>query len=106
MGEIDFSGILVLELFQAAARAAVAQAFPFGAGHLLQRLGFPKESLLIGGRRGTDGHAGLRLRRGRGKTPLGGGPAMVETGKAGALPKNPEQLSPPPPKLTATPRFC
>ena len=42
VGEIDLAGILVLELFQAAARAAVAQAFPFGAGHLLQRLGFPE----------------------------------------------------------------
>jgi hypothetical protein len=50
MGEIDLAGILVLEFFQAAARAAVAQAFPFDAGHFFQRLGFPKESLLIGGR--------------------------------------------------------
>jgi hypothetical protein len=46
MGEVDFTGILVLELFQAAARAAVAQAFPLGVGHLLQRLGFPEESIL------------------------------------------------------------
>src|SRR5207237_479823 len=38
MGEVDFPGILVLELFQAAARAAVAQALSFGAGHFLQRL--------------------------------------------------------------------
>ena len=46
MGEIDLAGILILELFQAAARAAVTQALPFGVGHLFQRLGFPEESLL------------------------------------------------------------
>src|SRR3954447_9704824 len=56
MGEVDFTGILVLELFQAAARAAVAQTFPFGAGHLFQRLGFPEESLLAGNGLGWCGH--------------------------------------------------
>src|SRR3954447_10828927 len=56
MGEVDFTGILVLELFQTAARAAVAQAFPFGAGHLFQRLGFPEESLLARGWFGRYGH--------------------------------------------------
>ena len=47
MGEVDPPGLLVLELFQAAARAAVAQALPFGVGHLFQRLGFPEESVLV-----------------------------------------------------------
>src|SRR5207237_6449333 len=56
VGEIDFSGVLVLELFQTAARAAVAQALPFGVGHLFQRLGFPKESLLAGDWLGRCGH--------------------------------------------------
>src|SRR5215468_6887430 len=46
MGEEDFAGIFILQLFQAATRAAVAQALPFGVGHFLQRLGFPEESLL------------------------------------------------------------
>src|SRR6202140_4171558 len=56
VGEIDLAGVLVLKLFEAAPRTAVAQAFPFGAAHLLQRLGFPKESLLTRGRLGLDGH--------------------------------------------------
>src|SRR4029078_9444309 len=56
MGEINLPGILVLEVFQAAARGAVAQASPFGVGHLLQRLGFPEESLLARGRLGGCGH--------------------------------------------------
>ena len=47
MREMDFAGILILKLFEAAARAAVAKAFPFCVGHFLQRLGFPKESCLI-----------------------------------------------------------
>ena len=47
VGEIDLAGILVFQLLQAAPRSAVAQAFPFGAGHLFQRLGFPEESLLV-----------------------------------------------------------
>src|SRR5215216_4348266 len=59
MGEVDFPGILVLELFQAATRAAVAQAFPFGVGHLFQRLGFPEESLLGGSWLGWRGHRPL-----------------------------------------------
>src|SRR5207342_3142385 len=63
MGEVDFTGILVLELFQAAARAAVAQAFPFGVGHFFQRLGFPKESLLTRGRLGLGGHDSLTGRQ-------------------------------------------
>src|SRR4051795_8439832 len=46
MGEIDVAGALFLELVQAAAAAAVAQAFPFGPRHLFQRLGFPEESFL------------------------------------------------------------
>src|SRR6202022_1544781 len=61
MGEIDLAGILVFELFQAAARATVAQALPFGAGHLFQRLGFPEESLLARGRLGRCGHASRRV---------------------------------------------
>ena len=49
MGEVDVTGILVLELLQAAATAAVAQAFSFGLGHLFQGLGFPEKSLLARG---------------------------------------------------------
>src|SRR5947208_3444863 len=69
MGEVDFSSILVLELFQAAARAAVAQAFPFGAGHLFQRLGFPEESLLAGNGFGWCGHEIRRFPKGLGSGP-------------------------------------
>jgi hypothetical protein len=47
MGKINLSGILFLKLFQAATGAAVAQTLPFGAGHFLQRLGFPEETLLV-----------------------------------------------------------
>src|SRR3954453_7159386 len=46
MGEVDVAGALFLELVQAAAAAAVAQALPFGPRHLFQRLGFPEESFL------------------------------------------------------------
>src|SRR5437660_42642 len=56
MGEVDLAGILVLELLQAAARAAVAQAFPFGVRHFVQRLGFPEESLLARDSFGGCGH--------------------------------------------------
>ena len=63
VGEIDLAGVLILELFQAAPRAAVAQRLPFGAGHLLQRLGFPEQSVLYGGRAGRCGH-GFRCFRG------------------------------------------
>src|SRR5260370_929210 len=56
MGEIDPPGILILQLFQAAARAAVAQALPFVAGHFLQRLGFPEKSLLVRGSLGCCCH--------------------------------------------------
>jgi hypothetical protein len=56
VGEIDLSGILFLQLFQATARAAVSQALPFGVGHLLQRLGFPEKSLLVRGLFGRNGH--------------------------------------------------
>jgi hypothetical protein len=56
MREMDFAGILILKLFEAAARAAVAKAFPFCVGHFLQRLGFPKESLLTGGWLFSCGH--------------------------------------------------
>ena len=69
MGEIDLAGILVFEFLEAAPRTAVAQAFPFGAGHLLQRLGFPKESLLTRGRFGSCGHESLRFRAGNGLEP-------------------------------------
>src|SRR4051794_1979150 len=69
MGEVDLAGVLVLELFQAAARAAVAQAFPFGAGHLFQRLGFPEESLLAGYGLGRCGHGLLWLPNGLGSGP-------------------------------------
>jgi hypothetical protein len=41
-GEVDLAGVLVLELGQAAFAAAVAERFPLGGGHLLQRLGFPE----------------------------------------------------------------
>src|ERR1700726_3892089 len=56
MGEVDLPGILVLQLFQAAARAAIAQALPFDVGHVLQRLGFPEKSLLARGPLGRCGH--------------------------------------------------
>src|SRR5215510_3782932 len=56
VGEVDLAGILVFELFQAAARATVAQALPFGVGHFLQRLGFPEESLLARDSFGGCGH--------------------------------------------------
>src|ERR1700744_2986848 len=61
MGEEDFAGILVLQLLQAAARTAVAQALPFGVGHFLQRLGFPEKSLLGRGPFGRRCHKSLRL---------------------------------------------
>src|SRR5712671_5723864 len=77
MGEVDFTGILVLELFQAAARAAVAQAFPFGAGHLFQRLGFPEESLLGRGSLGRCGHDFLNF---SGRLLLGAPAAAAQVG--------------------------
>src|SRR3954452_21209051 len=46
MGEINVTRSIFLELVQAAAAAAVAQALPFGPRHLFQRLGFPEESFL------------------------------------------------------------
>src|SRR5262249_34692473 len=36
VGEIDIAGVLVLELTQAAAAAAVAEALPFGIRHIFQ----------------------------------------------------------------------
>src|SRR5262245_19282322 len=56
MGEEDPAGIFILQLLQAAAAAAIAQAFPFGVGHLFQRLGFPEETLLVGDWLGRRGH--------------------------------------------------
>src|SRR5690606_5020583 len=41
-GPVDFAGILVLQLGQAAFAAAVAKRFPFGRAHRLERLGFPE----------------------------------------------------------------
>src|SRR6185437_6562645 len=61
MGEVDRTGIFVLQLFKAAARAAVAQTLPFGVGHFLQRLGFPEKSLLGRGCFGRRGHKSLKL---------------------------------------------
>src|ERR1700730_13186988 len=46
VSEIDFAGVFVLELFEATAGTAIAQAFPFRLRHIFQRLGFPEESLL------------------------------------------------------------
>src|SRR5262249_40378947 len=46
VGEIDLTGIFVLQFLQATACTAVAQALPFGIRHLLQGFGFPKESCL------------------------------------------------------------
>src|SRR6478672_5952088 len=81
MGEIDLAGILILKLFQAAPRAAVAQAFPFGLRHLFQRLGFPKESLLSRGRLGSGGHEVLRFPGGnRFKGLLGTATPKVQVG--------------------------
>src|SRR5262245_5949255 len=62
MGKVNLSGILVLQLLQAAARAAIAQAFPFDVGHFLQRLGFPEETLLARWLFGRRGHKSLRFR--------------------------------------------
>ena len=41
-------GVLVDQLVQAAAAAAVAQAFPFGARHFRHRLAAPKRGLRVG----------------------------------------------------------
>ena len=41
-GPVDFAGILVLKLGKAAFAAAVAERFPLGGAHFLQRLGFPE----------------------------------------------------------------
>ena len=43
VGIIDAGGVFVLELDQTAARAAVAQALPFGAGHFREGFGEPEE---------------------------------------------------------------
>src|SRR5262249_15611590 len=45
VGEVDRPGILVLQLLQAATRAAVAQTLPFGVGHLLPHLDIPTHSI-------------------------------------------------------------
>ncbi len=44
VGEVDIAGVFVLELDEAAAGAAVAQALPFVPVHLVQRLGAPERS--------------------------------------------------------------
>jgi len=93
MGEIDLAGILVLELLEATPRAAVAQAFPFGVGHLLQRLGFPKESLLARGRLGSCGHESRRFRIAVGLTSLGALTAQVQVGWPGGEQKAGETLA-------------
>src|SRR5579872_6492347 len=41
MGEMDFAGIFVFKLDEAAAAAAVAEAFPFFLGKLVEGLRFP-----------------------------------------------------------------
>src|SRR6185437_2901202 len=71
MGEIDLAGVLVFELLQAAARTAVAQAFPFNVGHFLQRLGFPEETLLARRLFGRCGHQSKRSMSGSTKYPFG-----------------------------------
>src|SRR5450631_1929788 len=78
MGEIDLAGILVLEFFQAAARTAIAQTFPFGFGHFLQSLGFPKESRLRRGWLRLRGHGFLtRFAKRRRLKPLLGAAAAA-----------------------------
>src|SRR5581483_3259163 len=47
VGEERAPGPLFLELVEAAAAAAVAQALPFGAGHLRERLAFPERDIVI-----------------------------------------------------------
>ena len=42
VGERQLVGVVVAQLVQAAAAAAVAERFPLGAGHLLERLGLPE----------------------------------------------------------------
>src|SRR5690606_9424374 len=41
-GPIDFTGIFVLELGEAAFAAAVAKRLPFGCAHLFERPGLPE----------------------------------------------------------------
>ncbi len=67
---MDFAAVLVLELDQAAARAAVAKALPFFAGHRLQGLDAPESARVLRSHEvlGSLGHARLpvlRLRGGR-----------------------------------------
>jgi len=47
VGKMDGPGVLILELDQAAAPAAVAKALPFRRIERLERLGFPKRSFLV-----------------------------------------------------------
>src|SRR5208283_160239 len=42
IGEMNGAGVLVLQLDEAAAGAAVAQALPLRLRHLVERLGFPE----------------------------------------------------------------
>src|SRR5215813_420157 len=91
MGEVDRPGILILQLFQAAARAAVAQALPFGVGHFLQRLGFPEKSVLVGLSLGRRGHL-VRCSMGCSRSPsrCWGGETAILTPKPAPLgAKNP-----------------
>src|ERR1700677_4169944 len=48
VGVVDLAVLLLLELDQAAARATVAQAFPFAGRHLLQGLGAPERRRSLG----------------------------------------------------------
>src|SRR5215475_8116043 len=62
MGKVDVPTLFILQLLQAAPRAAIAQALPFRLRHLLQGLGLPKRSLLIRGRLRRCGHESLGSR--------------------------------------------
>jgi len=44
IGGVDAPVVLILELDEASAAAAIAQAFPFLARHLLERLAAPERS--------------------------------------------------------------
>jgi len=102
VSEIDLAGILVLKLFQAAARAAVAQALPFCVGHLFQRLGFPKETLWPEG--GLDWEvmspevfrtAAVGVGPSRGYGPTGASGMVRQYGKAGTTLSLPIEIASP-----------
>src|SRR5690606_3734016 len=46
-GRVDLTRVLVLELEQAAASATIAEGFPLGIGHLLERLLFPERLFCV-----------------------------------------------------------